>query len=287
MEKKVIIIGAGPAGISASLYIKRAGIDVAVIHNGGGALKKAEAIGNFYGFPSPIGGKKLYENGISQAKALGVEFIEDEVVGIGFENSLTVITKSGKYEAERVVIATGAPRKSPDVKGLSEFEGRGVSYCAVCDAFFYRGKDVAVIGNGDYALHEANVLAQTSNSVTILTNGSELSADLPENIKIDKRKLSSIEGKIKVEKVRFDDGSELLTDGVFVAVGVAGSADLARKIGAMTENGRIIVNESCETTVPGLYACGDCTGGLLQIAKAVYEGAVCGLAIVKAERKEK
>lgn len=287
MEEKVIIIGAGPAGISAALYLKRADIDVTIIHNGLGALEKAEAIENYYGAPLGISGKELAENGIAQAKALGVSFIKDEVVGITFENSLVVVTKGNKYSASKVVIATGAPRKTPKIPGLSEFEGRGVSYCAVCDAFFYRQKAVSVIGSGDYALHEAMTLLPVANSVTILTNGEELTADIPEAISVDKRKIKAISGKIKVEEVIFEDDKKISSDGVFVAVGIAGSADLAKKIGAQTDGNKIVVNENKETSIPGLYACGDCVGGLLQIAKAVHEGAACGLEIIKAIRKEK
>lgn len=287
MTERVIIIGAYPAGISAALYLARANIDVTVIYKDCGALEKAEAIENYYGAPLSASGNELAENGIKQAKALGVNFIKDEVLGLSFEESLTVITKNNKYSAARVIIATGAQRKAPHITGLSEFEGRGVSYCAVCDAFFYRGKDVAVIGNGEYALHEAEVLLPLASSVTLLTNGEELNAKIPEGITANFGKLKAISGDKKVQKVIFENGEELNADGVFVAVGVAGSADLAKKIGAETDGNRISVNENGETSVPGLYACGDCTGGLLQIAKAVYEGAVCGLNIIKKIRKEK
>ena len=166
-------------------------------------------------------------------------------------------------------------------------EGHGVSYCAICDAFFYRGKDVAVLGSGDYAMHEAMELLPVVGSVTILTNGAELTAPLPEGAKVDTRKISAFTGNGIVEQVVFEDGSSLATSGVFVAVGVAGSADLAKKLGAATEGNKILVNDKMQTNIPGLYAAGDCIGGLLQIAKAVSDGAVAGTSIVAEIRKKK
>ena len=282
---KVIIIGAGPAGVSAALYTVRAGIETLVLSNGGGALKKAERIENYYGFPQPISGEELMERGIEGARRLGVTFLEEEVVGIGFENSLTVATTAGSHAADAVLLATGSSRLAPPIPGLKEFEGRGVSYCAVCDAFFYRGRDVAVLGSGEYALHEAVELAQVARSVTILTNGQTPSAKFPDAFRVVTGEIAAVEGGGALGGVRMKDGTLLQTDGLFVAIGVAGSAALARKIGALTAGNAIVVDENMATNVPGLYAAGDCTGGLLQISKAVYEGAKAGVAMVKALRK--
>ena len=138
-----------------------------------GALGKASEIENYYGFSQPISGKDLISEGMEGARRLGAEIISDEVLGISYSDKLTVITEGGEYEADSVVLATGTSRMAPKIKGLKEYEGHGISYCAVCDAFFYRGKDVAVLGNGNYALHEALELLPTSSSVTILTNGKE------------------------------------------------------------------------------------------------------------------
>lgn len=282
---KVIIIGAGPAGISAALYTVRAGIETLVLSNGGGALKKAERIENFYGFPQPVSGEELMERGIEGARRLGVTFLEEEVVGIGFENSLTVSTTAGTHAADTVLLATGTSRLAPPIPGLKDFEGRGVSYCAVCDAFFYRGRDVAVLGSGEYALHEAMELSHVARSVTILTNGQTPSAAFPEQFSVVTGEIAAVEGGGMLGGVRLKDGTLVQTDGLFVAVGVAGSVALAKKIGAMTEGSAISVDENMATNVPGLYAAGDCTGGLLQISKAVYEGAKAGISIVKALRK--
>lgn len=282
---KVIIIGAGPAGISAALYTVRAGIDTLVLSNGGGALKKAERIENYYGFPQPVSGEELMARGVEGARRLGVTFLEEEVVGIGFEDSLTISTTVGRHAADAVLLATGTSRLAPPIPGLKDFEGRGVSYCAVCDAFFYRGRDVAVLGSGEYALHEAMELAAVARSVTILTNGQASTADFPEQFTVVTGEIASVEGGGMLGGVRLKDGTLIQADGLFVAVGVAGSVALAKKIGALTEGTAISVDENMATNVPGLYAAGDCTGGLLQISKAVYEGAKAGISIVKALRK--
>lgn len=277
----IIIIGNGPAGISTALYTTRAGINTKIIGKDHGALGKAAEIENYYGFSEPISGKNLISEGIEGARRLGAEIVSDEVLGIAYGNKLTVITKSREYEADSVVLATGTSRTAPKIKGLKEYEGHGVSYCAVCDAFFYRGKDVAVLGNGDYALHEAMELLSTSNSVTILTNGKEPNFQVTENIKVNTNIIDSISGNDVVEEVHFQNGELIQVSGLFVAIGVAGSTDLAKKIGADTQNNKIIVDENMSTNIPGLYAAGDCTGGLLQISKAVYEGAKAGTEIIK------
>lgn len=277
----VIIIGNGPAGISTALYTTRAGLNTMIIGKDHGALGKASEIENYYGFSQPISGKDLISEGMEGARRLGAEIISDEVLGISYGDKLTVITKDGDYEADSVVLATGTSRMAPKIKGLKEYEGHGISYCAVCDAFFYRGKDVAVLGNGNYALHEALELLPTSKSVTILTNGKEPEFQVPENININTNLIDSIGGNDVVEAVHFQNGEQILVSGLFIAVGVAGSTDLAKKIGAEIQNNKIIVDENMSTNIPGLYAAGDCTGGLMQISKAVYEGAKAGTEIIQ------
>jgi len=282
----VIIIGSGPAGVSASLYTIRASIDTTVISKGSSALIKAENIENYYGFSTPVTGQSLEQSGIEGARRLGVKFITEEVIGISYEEKLSVKTNVDNYEADCILIATGSSRKTPKISGIAEFEGKGVSYFAVCDAFFYRGKDVAVLGNGEYAIHEAMELIPVAKSVTLLTNGLEPDASLPSGILLNTKKITSLKGEDRLAGVVFDDSSESTLEGLFIALGVAGSTDLAMKIGALTEGNKIIVNENMETNIPGLFAAGDCTGGLLQISKAVYEGAKAGTEMVKKVRKK-
>lgn len=282
--KNVTIIGAGPAGISASLYLARSsGIAVNVITHGKSSLYKAEMIENYFGFAEPISGRRLLEAGRAGAERLGVNFLEDEVIDLqmtmsgGFE----VVTKNGKTVCDALLIASGASRKKPPVSNIESYEGRGVSYCAVCDAFFYKGKPTAVIGSGAYAAHETTALTGLASSVTILTNGEELSAALPDGADCNSKKINSIRGENRVEAVVFDDGSELPVSGVFIAVGTAGSTELARKLGLLTENNRIIVNDELAAAIPGVFAAGDCIGGLMQVSKAVSDGAEAAMSIIK------
>lgn len=281
----VVIIGSGPAGISAALYTARAGVDTTVLTKGPGSLARAEGIENYYGVPGSISGAELERRGIEGAKEVGVKFVEAEAVGLTFTDKLTVETLSGEYPADAVILATGASRTAPPVPGLKDLEGRGVSYCATCDAFFYHGKDVAVMGSGEYALHEASALLPLAKSVTLLTGGAELTAQFPPEITVRTEKVEAILGQDKVSGVRLAGGEELPLDGVFIALGVAGSTALARKMGAEVDGNKIVVDANMMTTIPGLFAAGDCTGGLLQVAKAVYEGAVAGNEAAKALRK--
>lgn len=277
----VIIIGAGPAGISASIYLKRAKLNILVIYKGYGELEKASKIENYYGLKEPLSGKELFENGINQAKNLGVEIVQDEVTDISLEEYFTVTTVNRKYQAKKVILATGTSRLAPNIKGIKEYEGKGVSYCAVCDAFFYKGKDVAVVGSGNYAIHEAKQLEPVVNSVTIFTNGEQIIENRDgAKFEIEDKPIREFRGSSVIEEVEFEDSDIKKLNGVFIAIGTASSSDLARKIGAMIQNNNIQVNENMQTTVEGLYACGDCTGGILQINKAVYDGAKAALHII-------
>ena len=281
----VVIIGSGPAGVSAALYTARAGIDTTVLTRGPGSLARAEGIENYYGVPGSISGAELERRGIEGAREVGVKFVQTEAVGLTFTDKLTVETLSGDYPADAVILATGASRTAPPIPGLKDLEGRGVSYCATCDAFFYRGKNVAVMGSGEYALHEASALLPLAKSVTLLTGGAPLTAEFPPEIAVRTEKVEAILGEDKVSGVRLAGGGELPMDGVFIALGVAGSTALARKMGAEVDGSKIVVDANMMTTIPGLFAAGDCTGGLLQVAKAVYEGAVAGNEAAKALRK--
>lgn len=285
----VIIIGKGPAGISAALYAKRAGLNVLVIGKDGGALEKTKEIDNYYGFTNTISGKELLINGINQAKRLNIPIETDEVLNVKFDGIYYIETRNNAFEAKTLILATGTSRKKPVIKGVKEFEGRGISYCAICDAFFYRNKDVSVLGSGDYALSEARTLLPIAKSVSILTNGEELVQNRginEEDFLIKEKEIEEIIGTDTVNKVKFTDGTHITTQGVFIAIGVASSTDLAKKLGAIIDGNNITVDENMATNVPGLYACGDCTGGLLQISKAVYEGAKAGLSAIKYIREK-
>lgn len=279
---KLIIIGDGPAGASAALYALRGNIDTTVISKGYGALEKAHAIENYYGLATPLPGKELHDLGVSQVRKLGADIVSKEVVGISFDGKFKILTADEEFSADALIIATGTSRKVPRIKGIADFEGLGVSYCAVCDGFFHRGKDVAVLGSGKYALHEAQALLPIAGSVTVLTDGTSPEVEFPSEIKVDERKISHLDGSpMALSTVVFDDSSSMTISGLFIAQGSASSTDLARNVGIATDSNKIVVDENMATNIPGIFACGDCTGGLLQVSKAVYDGATAGNSVVK------
>ena len=281
----VTIIGAGPAGISASLYAKRANLNVLVLYYGESNLEKATKIENYYGFVDGINGANLYKNGIEQAKTIGVEVKNLEVLGIDYiQDAFNIKTESENFETKTVILATGNKKIRPNIKGIEEFEGKGISYCAICDAFFYRNKNVAVIGNGKFAINEAIELSHVANKVTIFTNGLD---KLESNFEVNTNKIIAINGKEKVTEIEFEDGSKIEIDGVFIALGEAGASDFAKTLGILQDGDNIKINDKMETNVSGVYACGNATGGLLQVCKAVYEGAKAGLSVVNYIRGNK
>lgn len=240
---KIIIIGSGPAGVSAALYAVRAGADTTVLTKGPGALDRAEKIENYYGFAQPVSGAELERRSIENAKRLGAKFVAAEAVGLTYTDQLTVETLGGDYPADAVILAMGASRAAPRIPGFAGLEGHGVSWCAACDAFFYRGKDVAVLGSGEYALHEVQELLPVVKSVTLLTNGAPLTAQFPPEVRVLPQKVEAILGETVVTGVQLSGGETLAVSGVFAALGVAGSTALARKLGAKVDGSRIVVDE--------------------------------------------
>lgn len=284
--RDAIVIGAGPAGISASLYIKRAGHDVLVLYKDNGALEKATKIENYYALPAT--GKQIAMQGIKQAQDLGIEIRKEEVVEIeyDYEQKFFNVKADKQYQTKTVVLATGNNRKTLNIEGIKELEGKGISYCAVCDAFFYKNKDVAIVGNGRYAINEINHLKNVVNSIVLLTQG-ENPPDTRGEIEVIPKKIVKIEGKNKVEDVIFEDNTKRKLDGIFIALGTANATDFGKKLGLNIQQNNIIVDNQMQTNMPGIFACGDCTGGLMQISKAVYEGTKAGLSVIDYLRKIK
>ena len=281
----VIIIGAGPAGISASIYAKRANLSVLVLYYGESNLEKAEKIDNYYGFENGIEGTTLYQTGIKQAENLGIDVKKEEVIDIEKIENFKVYGLNNEYESKALIISTGNKKLRPNIIGIDKFEGKGISYCAICDGFFYRNKNVAIIGNGDFALHEAEDLKKIVAKITILTNGEELSKNT--DYEVIKTKIKEIHGDVKVSQIEFEDGTFKDIDGIFIALGEAGGSNFAKKMGVILDGDNIKVDENMMTNIDGLYSCGNVNGGLLQVCKAVYEGAVAGLSAVKYCKKEK
>lgn len=284
----MLILGYGPAGISAALYGLRAGLSVQLVGKDGGALAKAHLIQNYYGLEQPLPGMMLHDAGIRQARALGANIVDDEITDLMFDGQgFSAKGLVGEYHGKVCIMATGAARNKHPIAGMAELEGHGVSYCAVCDAFFYRKKKVAVLGTGEYALHEAQELLQVVESVTLLTNGAELTTSFPNSIRIENRHLQSLVGEGQFKGVRYEDSTEENFDGLFVALGSASATDLAKKAGAGFDGPTLVLDNDFQTTLPGLFAAGDCTGGTLQIAVAVGEGAKAGLAAIKYIREHR
>lgn len=278
--KELVIIGAGPAGISAALYAKRANIDVKVIYMDKSSLNMAHLIENYYGIDT-ISGEELFKKGIKQAQRLDIPMIEDEVLSLNFSDRFEVIGKKDTYKADAMILALGAYRNIPSVKGIKDLEGKGVSYCATCDGFFYRKKKVAVLGNSSYAYHEAEYLKNLTDDLMIFTNGLKVEDEKLNDFMVYTNKILSVNGQDKIESITLDDGNTITLDGLFIALGSAGSADLARKIGILVDaQNKIITDENMRTNIPGIYAAGDDTKGMLQVAKAVYEGALAATDVI-------
>lgn len=283
MEYDCIIIGRGPAGLQASIYAVRGGLKVAVVGRDSGALEKTEMIENYFGFEHPITGPELMGAGLAQATRLGVEFFMEEVTSAGWgEKGLYVRFGDTQLDTKTVIVATGMPRRKPAIPGIDQFEGNGVSYCAICDAFFYKQKVVGVIGTGKYALSEASDLAPFASEITLLSNDRPFTEAIPETLTLRQEKIVEIEGdeEGRVKGVVFENGEKMAFDGLFVAEGTASALDFATKLGLEVKDSAIVIDQGGNTNLPGVFACGDCTGGLLQIANAVGEGAAAGMSAV-------
>ena len=197
----IVIIGSGPAGVSAALYTARAGVDTTVLTRGPGALDRAELIQNYYGFAAPISGAELERQGIEGAKAVGVKFVTTEAVGLTYTDKLTVETLNGDYPADAVILATGASRATPRIPGLAGLEGHGVSYCATCDGMFYKDKRIAVICNDKKYEHEVKYLADLAAEVLYFPAYNDSEIEL-QNVKISKDAPIALIGDSFVERLR-------------------------------------------------------------------------------------
>jgi len=261
-----LIIGGGPAGSSAAIYLKRFNLNPIIITTKESALNKAK-IENFYGQKS-IDGKDLFNLGIEQAKALEIDVKFEEVIAIEFiSGGFNVKTNLCDYQAKTLLLATGKSRKKLAVSGLEKLLGSGVSQCATCDGFFYRNKNIAIVGNSNYMKEELEVLSRFTKNITILTNGLEFESD---NYPVIKSKILSFNGQDKLESITFEDQT-ISFDGVFLALGQANALDFASHLGIAIKDNDIIVKDYM-TNIPGIFAAGDSIGGILQVSKAVNDG---------------
>lgn len=285
----VIIIGKGPAGISAALYTVRAGLKTLVVGTDTSSLKKASKIENYFGFEFPVSGQQLLETGTKQAQRLGTEISDSEVTAVEFGSSYTVKTITSEYSADAVLIATGQAPNRPQLPGIKEFEGKGVSYCTTCDGFFFKNKSVGILGNGNYAVQEALELEPFTSDITIFTNGQNgnFTGDYllkSEKYKINRERVIELKGENVLNEIVLENGTQKI-DGLFVAAGTASSTDFAVKLGVTVRDKAIIVDAQQKTNLDGIFAAGDCTGGFKQISTAVGEGAIAGKSIIEYIRK--
>jgi len=292
----VIIIGGGPAGLAAAQYASRAKLKTIVLDKSAtaGALAYASKIENYPGILTPLPGKELLDIFMKQAVNFGAEYKEAQVVGVKIDGEIKeVFTMDTSYRGKSVIIATGSMGRKPTIKGEAEFLGRGVSYCAVCDAAFFKGKTVCVVGNSEEAVKEAGFLTRFAETVYLISPTPRLKVeDHPslglQNLKIIKESIvSSIEGSETVERIRITGAdkkeTEIPLSGVFVYIhGSKPIVDFLFGSIELTEEECVHTNRMMTTSIPGVYAAGDVTcTEIRQVVTAVANGCVAALSAEK------
>ena len=296
MTYDVGIIGSGPAGLSAAIYAKRANLSAVVIekeYEGTGQIAESGRIDNYLGLPG-ISGYDLGEQFREHAVKLGVSFLEQEVTEIKKEDSavFTIIFEDGSsVETKTVIYAAGATPRRANIPGEQEYSGKGVSYCAICDGSFYRGKKVAVLGGGDTALDDAVYLADLAEQVYVIHRRKEFRGAATTVEKLRKKEnvtfvlehqVKEITGAEKVNGVVLEDGTAIAVDGVFVAYGSVPQTNLVKELVTLDAAGYVKAEETGETSLAGLYVAGDArTKKLRQVVTAVSDGANAATAVVE------
>ncbi|WP_022854690.1 NAD(P)/FAD-dependent oxidoreductase [Thermodesulfobacterium thermophilum] len=285
-DYEIAIIGVGPAGIQAGLHACRRKHKVVLLGKTEESALWSAHIENYFGFSEKVDGKVLLEEGLKAVKKFGVELILEDVVSIepldlGFK---LVTEKEREITSLSLILAMGVKRKKRVFKQEEKFVGKGVSYCADCDAWFYRGKKVLVIGDGSAAIHGAKTLKKFADKVYFYglkpVSEESFSELIVANIEVLEKKPVEIMGDNEVKGVVFEDETQLELDGIFIEIGAKGPIELLAPIGVELDPetfSYVIVDRKMQTNVHGVFACGDLTGPPLQLAKAVGEGCVAGL----------
>lgn len=295
----LIIIGGGPAGLTAGLYTARARLDILLVEKfaPGGQVLTTDWVENYPGFPEGVSGFELVDRMKSQAEKFGLEIRNEEVEGLDLSSEKkTVITNKGRLEAKALILACGATPKKIGIEGEALLTGKGVSYCATCDGPFYRDQEVAVIGGGDTAIEEAIFLTRFASRIHIIHRRDRLRAvKLLQDRAMAEEKIeflwdtvplkisgeNGVEG-IELKNVKTGEISHKEVQGVFVFVGTDPNSDFVRGTVKTNENGFVITDEDMKTSIPGVFAAGDIRAKLFrQIATAVGEGATAAFSVEK------
>ncbi len=301
----VIIIGGGPAGLTAGLYTSRARLKTLLIESGvfGGQMTTTDLVENYPGFPDGISGSELGRLMEEQAKRFGLESLKDEVIEVKLEGETKkVLTQEGAYLSRALIICTGTEYRKLGVPGEEEYRGRGVSYCATCDGPFFQDGKVIVVGGGDSALTEALFLTKFVRELYIVHRRDALRAtkiyqeraEANPKIKfiwnsvVQAIKGDSIVRLVTVKNVKTGETREIEADGVFLFIGLVPRTQFLKGLISLDENGYILTNENCETSVRGIFAAGDCRKKLLrQISTSVGDGATAAFAAEKYLEEDK
>ena len=288
---KCVIIGAGPAGMNAALYLKRAGIEPIIIEKDvpGGEMLKTNKIENYLGYES-IDGGELALKMKKQIKDMGVSIIRDEVLDVSLNDMFEIKGKNDCYNADYVIVATGRKPKELGVRGEKKLIGKGISYCATCDGAFYRDKEVAIIGGGDSALTEALYLSDLCSKVYVIVRKNLRASEVLQN-RVKARENIVILKNVEVSEfindefllgVLLNDGKVLDISGLFIAIGGVPDVRFLNNLNVEMENGYIKTDDKMRTSVRGLYAIGDVRyKDFYQIITAASDGAIAALSIRK------
>lgn len=294
METDVLVIGSGPAGIQAAIHASRRKVSVVVAGRPSASAAAGTEMDNYFG-TGLVSGDRLIEEGVRQAESTGAVFSGQNVISSSRDGEAFrfVLEDGTEVVSKAVVIATGISRKKLGIPGEKELFGKGVSYCAVCDCNFYKGRRAVIVGNESEAATSAEMMTGYASETSWVAWDVQASPVLVEKaeaagVRLYGSKPRAIVGETKVEALELEDGSTIPTDGVFIELGARSAADIAMDLDVMPEmDDTIKVGTDCATEVPGVYACGDVTGKPWQVAKAVGQGCVAGTnaaAFVKGER---